>query len=157
MTNRNIVDHFGSVTRMDNLQASILNYRLDKLEEVTQKRRINAKSYIDGINNQDLFISEEKDSEYNVYHTFVVQTKYRDELKEYLSQNKIDTAIHYPVPIHLQPAAKKLGYKVGDFPVTEKQSKEILTLPVNQYLEKSDLERIISAINQFESKSQRNE
>ena len=157
MTNRNIVDHFGSVTRMDNLQASILNYRLDKLEEVTQKRRINAKSYIDGINNQDLFISEEKDSEYNVYHTFVVQTKYRDELKEYLSQNKIDTAIHYPVPIHLQPAAKKLGYKVGDFPVTEKQSKEILTLPVNQYLEKSDLERIIRAINQFESKSQRNE
>ena len=157
MTNRNIVDHFGSVTRMDNLQASILNYRLDKLEEVTQKRRINAKSYIDGINNQDLFIPEEKDSEYNVYHTFVVQTKYRDELKEYLSQNKIDTAIHYPVPIHLQPAAKKLGYKVGDFPVTEKQSKEILTLPVNQYLEKSDLERIIRAINQFESKSQRNE
>jgi len=157
MTNRNIVNHFGSVTRMDNLQASILNYRLDKLEEVTQKRRINAKSYIDGINNQDLFIPEEKDSEYNVYHTFVVQTKYRDELKEYLSQNKIDTAIHYPVPIHLQPAAKKLGYKVGDFPVTEKQSKEILTLPVNQYLEKSDLERIIRAINQFESKSQRNE
>ena len=152
MTNRNIVDHFGSVTRMDNLQASILNYRLDKLEEVTQKRRINAKSYIDGINNQDLFIPEEKDSEYNVYHTFVVQTKYRDELKEYLSQNKIDTAIHYPVPIHLQPAAKKLGYKVGDFPVTEKQSKEILTLPINQYLEKIDLERIISVVNQFQNK-----
>jgi dTDP-4-amino-4,6-dideoxygalactose transaminase len=153
MTNRNIVNHFGSVTRMDNLQASILNYRLDKLEEVTQKRRINAKSYIDGINNQDLFIPEEKDSEYNVYHTFVVQTKYRDELKEYLSQNKIDTAIHYPVPIHLQPAAKKLGYKVGDFPITEKQSKEILTLPVNQYLEKIDLERIVSVINQFKSKT----
>ena len=153
MTNRNIVDHFGSVTRMDNLQASILNYRLDKLEEVTQKRRINAKSYIDGINNKDLFIPEEKNSEYNVYHTFVVQTKYRDELKEYLFKNEIDTAIHYPVPIHLQPAAKKLGYKVGDFPVTEKQSKEILTLPVNQYLEKIDLERIVSVINQFKSKA----
>jgi dTDP-4-amino-4,6-dideoxygalactose transaminase len=152
MTNRNIVNHFGSVTRMDNLQASILNYRLDKLGEVTQKRRINAKSYIDGINNKDLFIPEEKNSEYNVYHTFVVQSKYRDELKEYLSNNEIDTAIHYPVPIHLQPAAKKLGYKVGDFPVTEKQSKEILTLPVNQYLEKIELERIISVINQFKSK-----
>jgi len=153
MVNRNIVDHFGSVTRMDNLQASILNYRLDKLEEVTQKRRINAKSYIEGINNKHLFIPEEKNSEYNVYHTFVVQTKYRDELKEYLSQNEIDTAIHYPIPIHLQPAAKKLGYKVGDFPVTERQSKEILTLPVNQYLEKIDLKRIVSVINQFESKA----
>tara|TARA_Y100000385_G_C12665199_1_gene455513 strand:- start:124 stop:585 length:462 start_codon:yes stop_codon:yes gene_type:complete len=151
MANRNIVDHFGSVTRMDNLQASILNYRLDKLEEVTQKRRINAKSYINNINNQNLFIPEEKNSEYNVYHTFVVQTKYRDELKEYLSKNEIDTAIHYPVPIHLQPAAKKLGYKVGDFPVTEKQSKEILTLPINQYLEKNDLERIISVVNQFQN------
>ena len=136
---------------MDNLQASILNYRLDKLEEVTTKRRNNAKFYIGKINNQDLFIPEEKNSEYNVYHTFVIQSKYRDELKEHLSKNAIDTAIHYPVPIHLQPAAKKLGYKVGDFPVTEKQSKEILTLPVNQYLEKIDLERIISVVNQFQN------
>ena len=152
MVDRNIVDHFGSVTRMDNLQASILNYRLGKLDEVTQKRRNNAKSYVDNINKQDIFIPEEKASEYNVYHTFVIQTKYRDDLKEYLFKNEIDTAIHYPVPIHLQPAAKKLGYKVGDFPVTEKQSKEILTLPINQYLEKIDLERIISVVNQFQNK-----
>jgi dTDP-4-amino-4,6-dideoxygalactose transaminase len=157
MVNRNIVDHFGSVTRMDNLQASILNYRLDKLKAVTKKRRVNAKLYMDNIHNQDIVISGEKNSEYNVYHTFVIQSKFRDELKEYLSNNGIDTAIHYPVPIHLQPAAKKLGYKVGDFPVTEKQSKEILTLPVNQYLEKIDLKRIISVINQFKSKALRNE
>ena len=149
MANRNIVDHFGSVTRMDNLQASILNYRLVKLEEVTQKRRKNANLYFDGIKNQNLYIPEEKDSEYNVYHTFVIQTKYRDELKQYLFENEIETAIHYPVPIHLQPAAKKLGYKAGDFPVTEKQSKEILTLPINQYLLSGDLDRIISRINNF--------
>ena len=149
MTNRNIVDHFGSVTRMDNLQAAILNFRLDKLEEVTQKRRDNAKAYFDGITNQDLYIPEEKDSEYNVYHTFVIQTKYRDELKQFLSKNEIDSAIHYPVPIHLQPAAKKLGYKIGDFPVTEKQAKEILTLPINQYLLDNELDRIITGINNF--------
>ena len=153
MTNRNIVDHFGSVTRMDNLQASILNYRLDKLDEVTQKRRNNANFYYKGINNNCLFIPEEKDSEFNVYHTFVVQTKYRDELKEFLHKNQIDTAIHYPVPIHLQPAANKLGYKIGDFPITEKQSKEILTLPVNQYLTKVDLERIVDVVNEFKSKT----
>jgi len=149
IANRNIVDHFGSVTRMDNLQAAILNFRLDKLEQVTQKRRNNAKSYFNGIKNQVLFIPKEKDSEYNVYHTFVIQTKYRDELKQYLFENEIETAIHYPIPIHLQPAAKKLGYKAGDFPVTEKQSKEILTLPINQYLSSSDLDRIISRINNF--------
>tara|TARA_B110000008_G_scaffold272133_1_gene304456 strand:- start:877 stop:2007 length:1131 start_codon:yes stop_codon:yes gene_type:complete len=157
MVNRNIVNHFGSVTRMDNLQASILNYRLNKLDAVTEKRRLNAKLYYEGISNQDLFIPEEKNSEYNVYHTFVLQSKYRDELKEYLFLNGIDTAIHYPIPIHLQPAAKKLGYKVGDFPVTEKQSNEILTLPVNQYLEKNDLKRIITAINQFKNKASRDD
>jgi len=153
MVNRNIVDHFGVVTRMDNLQASILNYRLKKIEEVTLQRRRNAQLYIDGIDNPNVFIPEEKNSEYNVYHTFVIQTKFRDELKEYLNKNKIDTAIHYPIPIHLQPAAKKLGYKIGDFPITERQSKEILTLPVNQFLEKNDLERIISVINKFKSRN----
>lgn len=151
MTNRNIVDHFGSVTRMDNLQAAILNYRLGRLEEVIKKRRMNAKLYLDGISNKNVFIPEEKTTEFNTYHTFVIQTKYRDELRNYLSKNNIDTAIHYPFPIHLQPASKNLGYKIGDFPVTEKQSKEILTLPINQYLEKNELEKIINLINDFKS------
>ena len=150
MANRNVVNKFGNVSRMDNLQAAILNYRLTKLDKVTQQRRTNAKAYLEGINMNGMFIPEEKADEFNTYHTFVVQTKYRDELMEYLSLNGIATAIHYPVPIHLQPASKKLGYKTGDFPITEKQSKEILTLPVNQYLTKIDLELVISVINQFE-------
>ena len=149
IVNRNNVERFGSVTRMDNLQAGILNYRLDKLEQVTQKRRSNAQKYIEGITNSDIFIPKEQKNEYNVYHTFVIQAKYRDELKKFLSKNNIDTAIHYPVPIHLQPAAKKLGYKYGNFPVTEKQSKEILTLPINQYLENNELERVINIVNKF--------
>ena len=62
---------------------------------------------------------------------------------------KIDTAIHYPIPIHLQPASSKLGYKEGDFPITEKQSKEILTLPINQYLDKDDLDRVVYIVNEF--------
>ena len=150
MANRNVVNKFGNVSRMDNLQAAILNYRLTKLEEVTQKRRSNAMAYFEGINMTEMFIPDEKVNEFNTYHTFVVQTKYRDELKQYLSSKGIDTAIHYPIPIHLQPASKKMGYKVGDFPITEEQSSEILTLPVNQYLTSFDLKRIISAINQFE-------
>jgi len=152
MADRNIVNNFGSVSRMDNLQAAILNFRLDKLETITDKRRSNAKAYVEGINNQNLFIPKEKDSEYNTYHTFVVQTQYRDELKEYLSLNGIDTAIHYPFPIHLQPASKKLGYQVGDFLITERQSKEILTLPVNQYITEAEIQRIIKVINKFKSK-----
>ena len=151
MADRNIVHNFGSVSRMDNLQAAILNYRLDKLKATIDKRRCNAKAYVDGINNQSLFFPKEKESEFNTYHTFVIQTQYRDELKEYLSKNGIDTAIHYAFPIHLQPASKKLGYQIGDFPITEKQSKEILTLPVNQYITEDDIQRIIKVINEFTS------
>ena len=149
MADRNIVHNFGSVSRMDNLQAAILNYRLDKLTTTINKRRRNAEAYAEGISNQNLFFPREKDSEYNTYHTFVIQTQYRDELKGYLSTNGIDTAIHYPFPIHLQPASKKLGYQTGDFPITEKQSQEILTLPVNQYITKDDIQRIIKVINEF--------
>ena len=96
-----------------------------------------------------IFIPREQTYEYNSYHTFVLQTDYRDELKDYLSINGIGSAIHYPVPIHLQPASRKFGYKVGDFPVAEKQSKQILTLPINQSLSSNDLDRIINRINEF--------
>ena len=87
--------------------------------------------------------------EFNSYHTFVVQTENRDHLKSALSKNNIETAIHYPIPIHLQPAANQLAYSAGDFPNTEKQAKTILTLPINQYLDRESQEFIIQKITQF--------
>ena len=147
--NHDTVSHFGLVSRMDNLQAAILNYRLGKLDVLINKRQANAKKYLEGIYHKDIFIPQQDLHEFNTYHTFVIQTSRRDELKAYLLNKGIKTAIHYPVPIHLQPASKSLGYKEGDLPVTEKQAKEILTLPVNQYLAGSDLERVITAINSF--------
>jgi dTDP-4-amino-4,6-dideoxygalactose transaminase len=149
MSNRNIVDNFGLVSRMDNIQATILNFRLKKLQKVINKRRENAKRYIEGIDQSKLFIPQELDHEFNSYHTFVIQTRRRDELKSFLSKNGIGSAIHYPIPIHLQPASSNLGYKIGDFPVTEKQSEKILTLPINQTLTSDDLDRIINVINSF--------
>ena len=74
---------------MDNIQALILNYRLEKLDDITQKRRSNANLYIDNINVQGLFIPAEKNFEFNVYHTFVVQTSFRDELKDYLYKKSV--------------------------------------------------------------------
>jgi dTDP-4-amino-4,6-dideoxygalactose transaminase len=143
------ISHFGMVSRMDSLQAAILNYRLGKLEFIINKRRANANKYFEGIDQKKIFIPQEQSDEYNSYHTFVIQTSRRDELKEHLLTKGIKTAIHYPIPIHLQPASKRLGYKEGDLPVTEKQAKEILTLPINQYLTENDLERVISEINSF--------
>ena len=81
----------------------------------------------------------------------MIQLKKRNELKEFLINQGIEAAIHYPTPIHLQPAAKKLGYKFEDFPITEKQAGMILTLPVNQSLGQSEIERICVAVNEFYS------
>ena len=151
MVNRNVVDKFGYVSRMDNIQAAILNYRLGKLDSIIQKRRKNAKAYFEGINGDSINLLEEKDFEYNTYHTFVIQTKQRDKLKEYLSINEVETAIHYPIPIHMQPASQHLGYKGGDFPIAEKQAQHIITLPINQSLKEIEIERIINLVNKFDT------
>ena len=67
------------------------------------------------------------------------------------SSRGIKTTVHYPIPIHLQPASRRLGYKEGDLPVTEKQAHEILSLPIHQYLTDIDLERVINTVNSFKS------
>ena len=149
MVDRDKVESFGYVSRMDNLQAGILNYRLNKLDKIISLRRKNAKFYMKKIQNKNIFYPIEKSYEFNTYHTFVIQTKNRDMLKSHLLNSGINTAIHYPIPIHLQPAASKLGYKEGSFPITEKQSSEILTLPVNQSLKLKDLQTITQKINNW--------
>ena len=134
---------------MDVLQASILNYRLSKLDELIKKRRANFKLYKEFLNREDIFFPEEKEYQFNTYHTFVVQVPKRDELRKYLSNNKIETSIHYPIPIHLQPASKYLKYNKGDLPTTEKQAKKILTLPINQFITKMQIKKICKLINNF--------
>ena len=90
-----------------------------------------------------------KSYQFNTYHTFVIQVKNRKKLVSYLGRKGINTAVHYPIPIHLQPAAKFLGYKKGSFPIVEKQANEILTLPIHQNLKRKDLIRIIKTVNNF--------
>ncbi len=149
MTNRNKIYHFGHVSRMDNLQASILNYRLKSLPDIIKKRRENAKIYFENLNENYIFFPRENEKEFNTYHTFVVQLPKRDQLKKYLRKKGIETSIHYPIPIHLQPAAKFLNYKKGSFPETEKQASQILTIPIHQNLNKSNLNWIVKSLNNF--------
>ena len=149
MTNRDKIKSFGYVSRMDNLQAAILNYRLKNLDEVIKARRSNVDFYKKNLNSKYIFIPEEKKYEFNTYHTFVIQVSKRDRLKKFLNKHKIGTAIHYPIPIHLQPACKKFSYRKGDFPETEKQADRILTLPINQFLRNSELKYIVEKVNSF--------
>ena len=148
---RDNVKNFGYVSRMDNLQAAILNFRLKNLKKIVSVRRNNAKLYLRYLNLDKIYFPKESLNEYNTYHTFIIQVANRDKLKKYLEKKGVNTAIHYPVPIHLQKASKFLGYKRGSFPETEKQAKKILTLPINQYLKKSEIIYICNLINNFNS------
>jgi dTDP-4-amino-4,6-dideoxygalactose transaminase len=149
LIDRNTAMMFGYVSRMDAIQAVILNYRLLALDDVNEKRRGNAKFYFDNLNRDKIFIPEEGLDHFSTYHTFVIQVDKRDELQKYLAEHGIETSIHYPIPIHLQPAAKNLGYHKNDFPMTENQAKRIITLPVNQYLKRKEIEFIVEKINLF--------
>ena len=148
---RDNVKNFGYVSRMDNVQAAVLNFRLQYLNKIIKIRRKNAKLYLDNLNLNKVYFPLEKKIEFNTYHTFVIQIDKRDQLKKYLKKNGVDTAIHYPVPIHLQGASQFLDLKKGSFPITEKQSERILTLPVNQYLKKNEILYICKLINNFYS------
>ncbi len=88
MTKRNKIKNFGYVSRMDNLQAAILNFRLKNLSKIINKRRINAKFYINNLNKKFVFMPKENKKEFNTYHTFVVQVSNRDKLKKYLEKKK---------------------------------------------------------------------
>lgn len=149
LVSRDKSTHFGFVSRMDSVQAAILNYRLKKLKDVISKRRENAEYYFNNLNSKYITLPLEKKYEFNTYHTFVIQIDKRDALCQYLKENDITTAIHYPIPIHLQPAASNLGYKRGDFPVTETQAERILSLPIHQYLKDKDIDRVTEIINSF--------
>lgn len=153
MPNRNTVNFWGYNSRLDSIQAAILNVRIKHLEKTLNKRRDNALRYFENLNNKSLvkFLSlpfEDKNC-VDTFHLFVIQCDRRDELKAYLESKNIGTAIHYPTPIHLQPAAKYLGYKKGDFPVVEKQSSRILSLPVSDVIGFKEVDYVSNCITEF--------
>ena len=147
--NRNIIKHFGYVSRMDNIQASILNFKLSKIDQIINTRRKNYSIYSKLLNSNNIYFPKEERHQFNTYHTFVIQIDKRDKIINYLKHKGIETSIHYPVPIHLQPAAKRLGYKKGSFIKTEDQAKRILSLPIHQNLSKNDIEFIANSVNNF--------
>lgn len=146
---------WSSNSRLDSLQAAILLVKLKYFEEWTEGRRQNATFYRDTLGSLKgvTLPSEEKVFERPVYHTFVIQAEERDRLILYLREKGIGTAIHYPVPIHLSDVGKELGYPLGSFPISETQSKSILSLPVYPEVTKEKLNWVCENIKNFYSKS----
>ena len=149
LVDRNNVEVFGMVSRMDALQAAILNFRLAHLHQTIEVRRRNADLYQQLLDPNFVYFSPEKEEEFNTYHTFVIQVDRREELRASLASLGVETAIHYPIPIHLQTAGRRFGYKNGDFPVTESQAERILTLPINQTLSEEQVRFVAGEVNRF--------
>ena len=149
LATRNDVEIFGLVSRMDTLKAAVLRYRLGRLDGIIRQRRANAATYREHLDRRHVWFPEERDHAVDSYHTFVIQVDQRDRLREHLTATGIGSGIHYPIPIHLQPAAAGLGYSAGDFPETERQAGRILTLPVNQSLGEAEIIRVAEAVNGF--------
>ena len=141
-------DIWGYNSRLDTLQAAIVNVKLKYVDKWIAQRRKNADYYRKHL--ADIVrCPSERAFEKCAYHLFVIQVEKRDELQQYLLDKGIDTKIHYPIPIHLQACAKNLGYKPGDFPEVERQARQILSIPIYQTLSKGQLDCVIKNIRAF--------
>ncbi|MBA7530924.1 dTDP-3-amino-3,4,6-trideoxy-alpha-D-glucose transaminase [subsurface metagenome] len=140
----------GYSSRLDNLQAAILRVKLKYLNKWNSIRRKNARKYNELLNNiEGVITPHEADYANHVYHLYVIRTENRDKLIEELKLKGVATGIHYPTPLHLQPAYSYLGYKEGDFPITEKASQEILSLPMYAELNDRQIDEIVKLIKNF--------
>ena len=141
----------GAKSRMDTIQAAVLNVKLKYLEEWTRLRREHAKKYnslLKGI----VRTPEEMPYAKHVYHLYQIKVDNRDDLQKYLADKGISTVIHYPIPIHLQEAYKGLGHKEGDFPITEKLAKSILSLPMFPELKDEEIKSVCETVKEFVNK-----
>jgi dTDP-4-amino-4,6-dideoxygalactose transaminase len=136
----------GLNSRMDEFQAGFLNVKLRYLSHWNELRREKAALYKYLLKDTSVLLPFEMRDAYHVYHLFVIRHPERDHLREVLQKEGIHTGVHYPVPLHLQPAYRYLGYERGDFPITEKVVKEIVSLPLYPELENKHIVQICDIV-----------
>lgn len=144
-------DILGVNSRLDTLQAAILKTKLSHLDQWNERRRIIAAQYREGLADlsPNLIMMREQSGGLIVYHLFVIRTRYRDKLRAHLLRKGIETGIHYPVPIHLQPVYQWLNKKQGSFPHAERLAEEVLSLPLYPELADEAVMEVISEIQVF--------
>ncbi len=139
-------EFIGTNSRLDELQAAILRVKLKKLNEWTIQRQRIAQIYTEAFRGKGIITPFVEEFNSPVYNQYTIRVKNREELIAHLKKSGVDTAIHYPIPLHLQPAFSYLEYKAGDFIESEQASKEVLSLPMYPELSDEQLETVISAV-----------
>lgn len=144
---RYVFDMAGRNSRMDEIQAAVLDVKLKYLDEENSCRRSNALYYIKNISNPYVCVPSESYWRESVFHIFPLMTSQRDRLQSYLKENGVQTDIHYPIPPHLQRAYSQWGRP--SLPVTERIHREELSLPVSQVLTEEECKEVTRLINEF--------
>lgn len=154
LANRDEVVLFGCNSRLDTLQAVIGNRLIKQTDWITQQRIANAKRYDEAFADMGDQVRppRRRPGVRHVYHLYVIRVEGRDELLAHLQRQGVEAKVHYPIPVHLQPAAKHLGYQRGDFPVSERDARCIITLPGHQHLTAAEVDYAISQVRSFYGK-----
>ncbi len=140
-------EYQGLNSRLDEIQAAVLDVKLKYLDADTQKRKEVARYYVENINHPDIILPVITDWDAHVFHLFPIRCSKRNELQEYLTENGVQTIIHYPIPPHKQLCYKPFNNK--SLPITEKIHTEELSLPISSVLKKEDFERVTLLLNSW--------
>lgn len=146
---RDEVEINGINSRLDSIQAEILNIRLKKLKQVIKNRNKNIEIYKNLISSNNVKIIPPRKNYTDAHVMFITLSKKRDKLQKYLAKKKIQSLVYYKTPLHLHKATKILGYKKGDFPKAEFLVKNVLSFPHHQHLKKKDIVYVVNSINRF--------
>jgi aminotransferase EvaB len=153
LATRDVVEVFGFNTRYDNLHAIVGNYVFESVQDTIEKRIAHATRFDRALSKSPLDrflkIPPRQSHLKHVFHLYILKAERRDELLKHLTGSGIEAKVHYPIPLHLQPAAAMWNYKKGDFPITEQQSTDTLTLPCHQYLDEKHIDYVIEKISDF--------
>jgi dTDP-4-amino-4,6-dideoxygalactose transaminase len=136
--------------RLEGIQGAVLNVKLRHLDKWNQLRREHAARYAELLSESSLKLPREMPYAEHIYHLYVVQSERRDALQKALGEAGVQTGIHYPIPIHLQPAYASLNYRRGDFPEAERQSERVLSLPLFPELREEQINHVAQTIWQAE-------
>jgi dTDP-4-amino-4,6-dideoxygalactose transaminase len=136
----------GYNSRLDSIQAAVLRAKLEKLDEWNQRRRVVASAYRELLAPLDAQPIIEPEGFESCYHLFVIRSTKRDAVRNALLQAEIECGIHYPVPLHLQPALAYLGYRAGDFPASEALADTTLSLPMHPHLDGQEILRTVQVV-----------
>lgn len=140
----------GVNSRLDAMQAAILRIKLQKLDAQNARRRAIAARYGEALAHQSFITAPEVDPSVTpVFHLYSVETGFRDRLAAYLKENGIACGVYYPLPLHLQPAYARLGYKRGDFPASERASERILSLPMYGDMPDEEVNYVCEMLKKF--------